>query len=55
MIRCSAFLAPFLLAEHKKKELVRFINFYNTVKSHAGLKGKTPFEVLETYFSQPIV
>ena len=45
----------FVDSEHRKKELVRFINFYNTVKSHVGLKDKTPFEVLETYFSQPIV
>lgn len=45
----------FVDSEHRKKELVRFINFYNTVKPHAGLKGETPFEVLQAYFSQPIV
>ena len=45
----------FVDSEHRKKELVRFINFYNTVKPHAGLKGNTPFEVLQAYFSQPIV
>ena len=45
----------FVDSEHRKKELCRFINFYNTVKPHSGLNGDTPFEVLETYFSQPIV
>ena len=28
-------------SEHRKKELVRFINFYNTVKPHAGLLTKS--------------
>ncbi|MFC5921695.1 IS481 family transposase, partial [Neisseria weixii] len=32
-------------------ELCRFVNFYNTVKPHKGLKGDTPFEVLQAYFS----
>ena len=45
----------FVDGEHRKKELCRFINFYNTVKPHAGLNGDTPFEVLKAYFSQPIV
>ncbi|WP_245945466.1 hypothetical protein [Neisseria dentiae] len=31
------------------------MNDYNTVKPHSGLKGETPFEVLQTYFSQPVV
>lgn len=42
-------------SEHRKKELCRFINYYNTVKPHSGLKGDTPFEVLQSYFSQPVV
>ncbi|MDO5686219.1 MAG: DDE-type integrase/transposase/recombinase [Neisseria sp.] len=42
-------------SEHRKKELCRFINYYNTVKPHGGLKGETPFEVLQAYFSQPVV
>lgn len=35
---------------HREQELKRFINFYNTVKPHAGLRGLTPFEALEAYF-----
>ena len=27
------------------------MNDYNAVKLHSGLKGETPFEVLQTYFS----
>lgn len=42
-------------SEHRQKELCRFINFYNTVKPHGGLNGDTPFEVLQAYFSQPVV
>ncbi len=42
-------------SEHRKNELCRFINYYNTVKSHSSLKGDTPFEVLQVYFSQPVV
>lgn len=45
----------FVDSEHRKKELCRFINFYNTVKPHKGLNGDTPFEVLKAYFSQPHV
>ena len=32
--------------EHRRKELCRFVNFYNTVKPHRSLNGDTPFEVL---------
>ena len=39
--------------EHRRKELCRFVNFYNTVKPHRSLNGDTPFEVLQAYFSQP--
>lgn len=40
---------------HREQELKRFVNFYNTVKPHAGLKGLTLFEVLEAYFYPPNV
>jgi len=36
--------------EHRKKELIRFINFYNTVKPHKGIDGLTPHEKLIQYF-----
>ena len=42
-------------AVHRQKELCRFVNFYNTVKPHKSLKSDTPFEVLQAYFSQPVV
>jgi len=35
---------------HRKTELTRFINFYNTVKPHKSLNGKTPMEALIDYF-----
>lgn len=36
--------------EQRKKELLRFINFYNTVKPHKGIDGMTPHEKLIEYF-----
>jgi transposase InsO family protein len=36
--------------EHRKKELIRFVNYYNTVKPHAGIDGDTPLEKLLHYF-----
>lgn len=36
--------------EHRKKELIRFVNYYNTVKPHAGINGDTPLEKLIQYF-----
>lgn len=42
-------------AQQRRRDLRRFVNFYNTVKPHSSLKGNTPFEVLETYFTQPVV
>ena len=41
----------FVDGEHRKKELCRFINFYNTVKPHSGLNGDIPFEFLKASFS----
>lgn len=35
---------------HRKTELIRFINWYNTVKPHQGLNGLTPLEQLTNYF-----
>lgn len=35
---------------HRKTELIRFVNFYNTVKPHQGLNGITPMEKLIEYF-----
>jgi transposase InsO family protein len=37
---------------HRAQELIRFINFYNTVKPHKGLNNKTPYEILTDYFNQ---
>lgn len=28
--------------EHRKKELIRCVNYYNNVKSHKGILGSTP-------------
>lgn len=36
--------------EHRKKKLIRFVNYYNTVKPHAGIDGDTPLEKLIQYF-----
>lgn len=36
--------------QHRKTELVRFINFYNAVKPHKGINGQTPMEKLINYF-----
>jgi transposase InsO family protein len=35
---------------HRKKELIRFVNYYNTVKPHKGIDGVTPMEKLLDYF-----
>ncbi|WP_371264353.1 integrase core domain-containing protein [Nitrosomonas oligotropha] len=35
-------------------QLLRFINFYNTVKPHKSLNNATPYEILTAYFNQPI-
>ena len=36
--------------DHRKKELIRFVNYYNTVKPHKGINGNTPMEQLINYF-----
>lgn len=38
-------------SDHRRLELNRFINFYNTVKPHKGINNRTPYEVLTAYFS----
>jgi transposase InsO family protein len=35
---------------HRKQELIRFVNFYNTVKPHKGINNLTPMEKLINYF-----
>lgn len=35
---------------HRKKELIRFVNYYNTVKPHKGIESQTPMEMLINYF-----
>jgi transposase InsO family protein len=45
----------FKSSAHRKKELIRFIHFYNGVKPHKALGGKTPEEVLINYFYPEIL
>lgn len=35
---------------HRKQELIRFVNWYNTVKPHKGIENRTPMEQLINYF-----
>lgn len=35
---------------HRIQELVRFVNYYNTVKPHKGINNLTPMEKLINYF-----
>ena len=35
---------------HRKTELIRFVNYYNTVKPHKGIESMTPMEKLIQYF-----
>lgn len=35
---------------HRKQELIRFVNWYNTVKPHKGINNLTPMEQLINYF-----
>ncbi|MCO6554597.1 MAG: hypothetical protein J6572_06260 [Gilliamella sp.] len=41
-------------SEDRKQKLKCFINFYNTVKSHKAILGKTPYEFLEDYFNHEV-
>jgi transposase InsO family protein len=38
----------------RRLQLIRFINFYNTVKPHKSLNNATPYEILTAYFNQPL-
>lgn len=40
----------FTSRKHRVQELIRFVNFYNTVKPHAGINDLTPHEKLRQYF-----
>lgn len=40
----------FQSSAHRKNELKRFVNFYNSVKPHKGIDGLTPMEKLIEYF-----
>ena len=42
----------FISREHRRLSLNRFINYYNTMKPHSALDGKTPYETLYDYFYQ---
>ena len=35
---------------HRRQELIRFVNWYNTVKPHKGINDLTPMEQLTDYF-----
>ena len=37
--------------EARKGGLASFVNFYNTVKPHAGIDNMTPYEKLGNFFS----
>lgn len=36
--------------EHRKLELIRFFNYYNTVKTHAEINDLTPMKKLINFF-----
>lgn len=36
--------------QHRRTELIRFVNYYNTVKPHKGINNLTPIEKLINYF-----
>lgn len=40
----------FKSSQHRKTELIRFVNYYNTVKPHKSLNNQTPWEILVNYF-----
>lgn len=40
----------FKSSAHRKQELIRFVNYYNTVKPHKGINNMTPMEKLISYF-----
>jgi transposase InsO family protein len=40
----------FMTPAHRSTELIRFVNYYNSVKPHASIGGLTPMEKLLDYF-----
>lgn len=36
--------------EERNRSMMRFVNFYNTVKPHKGIDNLTPYEKLIEYF-----
>jgi transposase InsO family protein len=40
----------FKSSAHRKQELIRFVNWYNTVKPHKSIGNHTPYERLIQYF-----
>ena len=38
----------------RRIQLLQFINFYNTVKPHKISNNATPYEILNSYFNQPL-
>jgi transposase InsO family protein len=36
--------------QDRQAALAIFVNFYNTVKPHAGINNMTPYELLTEYF-----
>lgn len=40
----------FASRQERQVGLARFVNFYNTVKPHTGIKNMTPYELLIEYF-----
>lgn len=38
----------------RRIRLLRFINLYNTVEPHKSLNNGTPYEILNSYFNQPL-
>ena len=41
--------------KNRQVSLLRFINYYNTVKPHKGIDNMTPYEKLLVYFYGPKV
>lgn len=44
----------FKTREQRQMALIRFVNFYNTVKPHRSLNNKTPMETLINYFFESV-
>ena len=42
--------------DHRKKELIRFVNYYNNVKPHKGIDSMTPMEkkLIEYFYPESL-